>query len=229
MKQVKLEKFEGPLDLLLQLIEGEKLAITEISLAEVTDQFFGYLNTLPEERSDELADFLVIATRLVYLKSRQLLPYLYPAEEEGPDLAEQLKFYKRYADASKIVEGYWKKDAMAYGRIEPHPVPEGFNPPQNAGLTDLYTAISALLKRIKPINPLPEVRLDHTVSVREKVKAIYDVLLKMKSLRFEDMFEGVANRSEVIVTFLALLELVKSERAVIHQEKAFENLLIEKV
>lgn len=229
MDKIKLNKFEGPLDLLLQLIEGEKLAITEISLAEVTDQFFEYLNALEGEQSEELADFLVIATKLVYIKSRQLLPYLYPAEEEGPDLAEQLKLYKKYADASLVVEELWKKEAIAYGRMEPPAHVEGFYPPFNAAVTDLHGSILAVLKRLKPLNPLPEVKLDRTISVREKVKNIYDTLLKLRSLNFKDMLDNANSRTEVIVTFLALLELIKQEKASIQQKEAFGELRIEKI
>lgn len=228
-KEIKLEKFQGPLDLLLQLIDQEKLDITEISLAEVTDQYFHYLNTLGEDRSEELADFLVIATRLVYIKSKELLPYLYPPEEEGADLAEQLKFYKRYADASKTIEKMWNEGKMGYGRIEPKIVVSGFSAPLNAGLNDLHSAILILLKRLKPIDPLPLVKIEKTVSVQQKIKSIYDTLQKIKKLSFKDLLEKSENRSEVIVSFLALLELVKQEKVSIHQNRSFSDLVINKV
>ena len=228
-KEVKLEKFEGPLDLLLQLIENEELAITEVSLSEVTDQFFQYLTNLENDRSDELADFLVIATRLVYIKSRQLLPYLYPAEEEGMSLSDQLKFYKRYADASHEVENLWLKNNISYGRIEPAPVFEGFSAPLNAGSTDLKNSFLALLKRIRPIEPLPEVKIDRTVSIEQKIRSIYDALQKLKKLSFKDIFGSVQNRSEAIVSFLAILELVKQEKISIDQQNSFNEFTINKV
>jgi segregation and condensation protein A len=228
-KEVKLEKFEGPLDLLLQLIENEELAITEVSLSEVTDQFFKYLTSLETDRSDELADFLVIATRLVYIKSRQLLPYLYPPEEEGMSLADQLKFYKRYAEASKHVEKLWLSGKMAYGRIEPAPVMQGFTAPLNAAATDLRNSFVSLLKRIKPINPLPQVKIDRTVSVQQKIKSIYEALQKIKTLQFKDVFGNAHSRSEIIVSFLAILELVKQEKISIDQTSAFNEFTINKV
>ena len=229
-KEIKLEKFEGPLDLLLQLIENEKLAITEVSLSEVTDQFFQYITGLGDERSDELADFLVIATRLVYIKSRQLLPYLYPPEDEGLSLSDQLKFYKRYADASRHVEKLWGADKMAYGRIEPPPAATGeFTAPLNAAADDLKKTYLTLLKRLKPINPLPEVRIDRTVSVQQKIKSIYEALQKIKQLRFQDIFNSASSRSEVIVSFLALLELIKQEKIIVNQKSAFNDLMINKV
>lgn len=229
VKAIKLEKFEGPLDLLLQLIENEELAITEVSLSEVTDQFFQYLTGIESDRSDELADFLVIATRLVYIKSRQLLPYLYPQEEEGMSLADQLKFYKRYAEASKFVEKLWLQNKMGYGRIEPPPVMQGFTAPLNASASDLRNAFAVLLKRIKPIDPLPQVKIDRTVSVQQKIKSIYEALQKIKQLHFKDIFGGANNRSEIIVSFLAILELVKQEKISIEQPSAFNEFTINKV
>jgi segregation and condensation protein A len=228
-KELKLTKFEGPLDLLLQLIENEKLAITDVSLSDVTDQFFEYLTGMGEERSDELADFLVIATRLVYIKSRQLLPYLYPPEEEGLSLSDQLKFYKRYADASKFVEKLWGQNKMAYGRIEPPPTQVGFVAPNNASGEELKNSFVSLLKRLKPINPLPEVRIDRTVSVQQKIKSIYEALQKLKQLSFKDIFNSTSNRSEVIVSFLALLELIKQEKISVKQTNSFNDMIINKV
>lgn len=229
MTNINLEKFQGPLDLLLQLIEAEKLDITEISLAKVTEQFFQHLNSLEEDRSEELADFLVIATRLVYIKSRQLLPYLYPPEDDGPNLADQLKFYKKYADASKVLEKMWAEGKMAYGRIEPPRKMEGFLMPLNAGINDLYGSIKFLLKRLTPINPLPAVKIDKTVSVQEKIRSIYNVLQKLKKLSFKHILNDSQSKTEVIVSFLALLELVKQEKVSIHQQNAFDDLLINKI
>lgn len=228
-KEVKLEQFEGPLDLLLQLIEEEKMAITEISLATVTEQFFAYVQTIDEDRSDELADFLVIATRLVYLKSKQLLPYLYPPEEEGASLAEQLKFYKRYADASKWVEQQWNGGKLGFGRIEPPPPMEGFVLPVNAGFEDLKKMFHLLLKRLRPVNPLPEVTIDRTVSIKQKIASIYEALTKMKSFSFREMIGGAESKTEVIVSFLALLELVRDAKVSIHQETSFNDMVIRRV
>ncbi len=228
-KEITLEKFQGPLDLLLQLIENDKLTITEISLAEVTEQFFKHLTSLEGEHSEELADFLVVATKLVYIKSRQLLPYLYLPEEEGISLSEQLKFYKRYADASKYVGEQWNLGKMAYGRIEPSPAPTGFTALENASKTELHRSILQLLRRLKPINPLPEVKIDRTVSVEQKIKSIYEALIKLKSLSFKGLLDGAVSRSEVIISFLALLELIKNEKVAIDQNSAFDDMTIRKI
>ena len=224
-----MDKFQGPLDLLLQLIEKEELNITDVTISKVTEQFFEHLNSFTEDRSDELADFLVIATKLVYLKSKNLLPFLYPEEDEGPSLAEQLKLYKKYADASKNIEQLWAAGRLAYGRIEPPVKPEGFTLPLNAGLEDLKSAFLLLLKRLKPLNALPQVSIDRTVSVKEKIESIYAALKGLKNISFKKIVEQAENRTDVIVSFLAILELVKQEKVSIHQPMAFEDMMIKRM
>lgn len=227
--ELTLEKFQGPLDLLLQLIEQEKLQISEISLSKVTEQYFEHLKTLGEDCSEELADFLVIATKLVYLKSKYLLPYLYPEADEGPSLAEQLKLYKRYAEASKVVEQLWLGGNIAYGRVEPAPIPDSFVMPANATANVLRGSMTFLLQRLKPLAALPQAAIDHAVSVKQKIAAIYERLKEFKKMSFRDIVQGVENRTEVIVSFLALLELVKQEKISIHQTNAFEEMVIRRV
>lgn len=229
MNTITLEKFQGPLDLLLQLIEQEKLNITEIAIARVTEQYFAYLSGLGETRSDELADFLVIATRLVYLKSKELLPYLYPEEDEGPSLADQLKLYKRYADASKTLEKLWNNSALAYGRVEPPAKPVGFVLPRNALAENLRSSFLLLLQHLKPMAPLPQVSIDRSVSVRQKIESIYNVLQRLKQISFKNLLAETKNRTEVIVSFLAVLELVKAEKIAIKQTSAFEEMMLKKV
>ncbi len=230
MMGIKSNQFEGPLDLLLQLIEQEKLSITDIAIAEVTEQFFKHLATLQEDSSEELADFLVVATKLVYLKSKQLLPYLYPPEDEGPSLAEQLKLYKRYAQASKLIEKMWGHGLVAYGRIEP-PSPRSveFVPPPNAAANDLHATMVLLLNHLKPLVALPQVTIDHSVSVKHKIEVIFNKLQELKKFTFSDILRSAESKTEVIVSFLALLELVKQERAFIHQTNAFEEMEIRRV
>lgn len=230
---VALDKFQGPLDLLLQLIEQEKMAITDISVSEVTEQFFTYLNQVEEKDAEELADFLVVASKLVYLKSKHLLPYLYPDEETGPSLADQLKMYKRYADASLHVDALWKENTLAYGRIEPPPpaggTAEDFLLPNNATAENLHGAFTFLLKRLKPVSALPQVSIDRTMSVKDKIASIYEALGQIKKLAFSDVISKAQNRTEVIVSFLAILELVKLEHVTVEQDYAFHNFILKKV
>lgn len=225
-----LEKFQGPLDLLLQLIEQEKLDISEIAIAKVIEQYFAYLSKMEEKQPDELADFLVIATKLVYLKSKYLLPFLYPEPDEGPSLAEQLKLYKRYAQASKVVEKLWSRGLVAYGRAEPPPArsPE-FALPGNASVMNLQSAMILLLRRLKPLAALPQVTIDHSVSVKHKIEAIYAKVKELHRLSFGDIWRAASSKTEIIVSFLALLELVKQQRVSIIQSVAFEDMVIRRV
>ena len=229
MKEIKLEQFSGPLDLLLALIEQEKLNIGEIALSKVTEQYFEYLNKLEEQRPEELADFLVIATKLVYLKSRNLLPQLSLEEEDGPSLADQLKMYKRYIEASRDIQKLWDKNLVAYGRVEPPVKPEGFVLPANAGTDDLYLFFTVLLKRLKPLCPLPKVSIDRAISVKEKIANIFNLLKTRKKLSFIQLLSESENKTEVIISFLAVLELIKSGSASVNQKNTFSDLEIYKI
>lgn len=226
---LKLEKFEDPLDLLLQLVDQEKLSITEIALAKVTEQFFSYLDKLEKNRSEELADFLVIAARLIYLKSHSLLQYAFPEEEDaGPGLADQLKLYKQYVEASKTVNGLWIANKIAYGRIEPPVKNKEFVLPANAAANNLYDSMVSLLKRLKPLEPLPKVTIDHSISIKQKIDAIRNLLKTGKEFSFKNLLSSAQNKTEVIVSFLAILELVKQQSVRFKQVNAFEDLLVVK-
>ncbi len=226
---LKLEKFEGPLDLLLQLVDQEKLSITEIALAKVTEQFFSYLDKLEKNRPEELADFLVVAARLIYLKSHHLLQYAYPEEEEnGPGLADQLKLYKQYVDASKVVNSLWEANKIAYGRTEPPVKNKEFVLPSNAAVKNLHDSIVYLLSRLKPMEALPKVTIDHSVSIKQKIDAIRNLLKSGKELNFKNILSSAQNKTEVIVSFLAILELVKQQSVRFRQVNSFEDLLVVK-
>lgn len=226
---ITLEQFQGPLDLLLSLIEEEKMVITDISLSHVTEEFFKYLDTLEEKNPEELADFLVVASKLVFLKSKNLLPYLYPKEDEGSSLADQLKLYKRYADASKLVLQLWDLGQVAYGRIEPPTPVEGFLMPLNATGEHLKNSFLFLLKRLKPIAALPQVSIDRTISVKQKIESIFKALQSIKNINFGDVVKGATSRTEVIVSFLAVLELVKQERVHANQTDTFGDFVLTRV
>src|SRR3989338_8740737 len=115
MYQVSSEKFNGPLDLLLRLIEEQKMTITEISIAKVTDEYLQELEKIQDQDPEELSDFLVLAARLLYLKSKVLLPYL-AEEEEVDDLEKQLKLYKEFVEASKKIAAMIKEQRFAFSR-----------------------------------------------------------------------------------------------------------------
>ena len=229
MKELKLEKFEGPLDLLLQLIDQEKMDISEIALSKITEQFFAYLDKLEKNRPEELADFLVIAARLIFLKSHNLLQYANPQEEEnGPALADQLKLYKQYVEASKTINILWQAGKVAYGRVEPPIKVTEFILPTNAGAQNLHTAMTTLLRRLKPVEALPKVTIDHSVSVKQRIDAIRQLLTGSKEVSFKHILANAKNKTEIIVSFLAILELIKEKSVHVKQAWSFEDMFIMK-
>ncbi|MEK7131450.1 MAG: ScpA family protein [Patescibacteria group bacterium] len=229
LTDLKLEKFEGPLDLLLQLVDQEKLSISEIALSKVTEQFFSYLDKLEKNRPEELADFLVVAARLIYLKSHSLLQYAYPEEEEaGPGLADQLKLYKQYVEASKTINGLWAVGKVAYGRTEPPIKSKEFVLPANVTTNSLYNSMVFLLSRLQPTEALPKTTIDHSISIKQKIDSIRNLLKSGQEFSFKNLLSSAQNKTEVIVSFLAILELVKQQSVRFRQVNAFEDLLVTK-
>lgn len=225
-----MEQFEGPLDFLLQLLEEQKLSITDIALSQVTEQFFSYLNKLEEDRSEALADFLLIAAKLIYLKSRHLLNYLYPEEEEtGPSLADQLKMYKNYIEASKEINRLWLAGKIAYPRVEPPAKIKEFVLPVNVRANNLHSAMVLALNRLKPLEPLPKVAIDYSISMKQKIDNLRIFLKNNKQFSFGELLSAAKSKTEIIINFLALLELVKEKTVLIRQKSAFEDLIINRI
>lgn len=226
---ITLSQFTGPYDLLLALVGEKKLNISEVSLSQVTEQFLAYLDTLEERRAEELADFLLVAARLLLLKSKMLLPQLRPDEEEGPGLEEQLRLYKRFVEASREINRRWMSVKKAAFRIEPARPPAEFSLPSNAGLEDLRAAMIQLISRLAPPKPLPETSIDRAVSMKEKIDAIRRLLSGRKRFSFHDLLSDARNKTEVIVSFLAILELLKQRNIFLRQEESFSDIVVERV
>jgi len=229
MKEIRTEKFSGPLDLLLQLIENQELQITEIALSEITEEYLKELEKLNELPAEEMADFLSLATRLVYLKSKHLLPYLYEEEEEGPNLADQLRMYKKFVEASQEIEGRWLGKRKSYGRIEPPKKLKEVLMPPNAEKQDLHQTFLQVLRRIKPVDPIPKAKIDRSVSISEVVSHLRNTLIKLKRFKFSEVFKSAHSRTEVIVSFLAILDMLKKGEVYMTQNNAFEDFEIRQV
>lgn len=225
MYQIRIEKFEGPLDLLLRLIEQDELDITQVSLAKVTDQYIEHLEKLPEMPPEELADFLVVAAKLLLIKSRTLLPLLQWEEEgEEGDLERRLRMYREYVEAAKKVEGLIAMKRFTFVREKP-PVSElGFAPPKDAGPDKLAELFREVLDRLEPVVRTPEAVIERTVSIHEKIAHIKDVLAKHGKLSFHEVLERAESRNEIVVSFLALLELIKQKHLDAEQEGTFEEI-----
>lgn len=224
---VKLSQYEGPLDALLQLIEAEQLDISTVSLASVTDGYLRYLDAKPDIPPEELADFLVIATRLLLIKSRILLPFLGEAQDEGElDLESQLRMYKEYVDASKRIAEMIGRRRFVYVHEKLPKVDIGFSPPEDFGQAQMAQVILAVIRRIEPIVRVPKAAIEKAVSIHEKIKEIRDMLATSARMSFRDFVGRAETKSEVVVLFLALLELVKQRTVEAEQSEKFSDITI---
>ncbi len=230
-RHFKIEKFEGPLDLLLQLIEQEELAISEISLAKIADQYVESLKDVAEKDPDDLADFLVVAAKLLLLNSRELLPQPAAVEEEGPSLEAQLKMYKVFWQAAQNLEAMIKRKRFLFFRDKlPAAIAPRFSPPPSLNMDRMHAAFLDVLAKITPIIKYPEERLRRTVSIQEKIERIRGLIEKGegKPVRFHEILAGSKDKTEIVVNFLALLELVRSRSVSADQDEEFGEIVINK-
>lgn len=241
MYAIKQEHFEGPLDLLLELITKEKLSINEISLAKVTDEFIAHLGTLqaagkarlPDGQADRelIAEFLVIAATLLLVKSRSLLPQFQPTAEEEESIAElerRLTEYQRLKAVSQELGRLARGGPHAFSREAYTGTQPAFHPPTHfepAGLKDAFRAVLAALPKVEE---LAEKKLKHVISLEEKIQELHALLREKVERVFSELVAGAKEKVEVIVSFLALLELAKQKLVTVKQEGLFEDIKIRK-
>jgi segregation and condensation protein A len=230
----KIDKFEGPLGLLLQLIEREELDITEISLAKIADQYIEYIRQAKTLKPEELADFLVVAAKLLLIKSRALLPFLKgEAEEEIQEFEHQLRMYKEFLEAAKKIEAIIGKKRFSFAREFNRQAflasANIFSPPKNLTKTDLATVFGEIIRSIKPQEKLEEKNLEQIVNIEDKILAIQQILLEKIKISFNHVLAGAKNKTEIIVSFLAMLELIKQRDITVVQGGLFEEIEINKI
>jgi len=234
------EKFSGPLGLLLTLIESEEMDITEISLAKIADEYVAYIRSANDINPEELADFLVIAAKLLFIKSKALLPYLYSAEEEEEinDLERQLKMYKEFVLASQQIKAIIEAKRWLYlpplvnasRRRSQFNLPV-FSPP--AKLTAVImqekflTIIAGLVKQIA--EKLPEETLEPKINIDDRIASIKKLLLDKIKINFSRLLASAATKTEIIVSFLAVLELAKQKELLFEQEELFSEIHISRL
>ncbi len=228
--RIRLEQFEGPLDLLLAMIEEEKLDISSISLAKVADQYLEY-SFAP---MDQLLYFLEIGSRLVVLKTRLLMPYLLPADDDDEgDIVTHLAKYQRYKAASRMLQGLWMtKDRTLYSARIGADFRETLTKRRKLSIAGI--APFALHKAMKRIGQkLKTASLPHTAIARKifdihkQVLAIKEYLAKTEEIIFSELIES-AYKNEIIANFIALLELAKSRVVRLNQLKLWGEIVIEK-
>ena len=229
--RVQLEIFEGPLDLLLHLIKKNEVSISDIPIATITEQYLATLEVMQAFNLDVAGEFLVMAATLIHIKSRMLLPLTDAEddEEEGADPREELMRrlleYQRFKDAADQLERreVLTRDVFVRSVAPAEEVPApGF---REVSVFELLTALKQVLDRL-PKDVVHEVMLDK-ITVREKMTLLLDHLRAQGKTLFESLFAEVKTRMEVVVTFLAMLELVKVRAIRIFQEEATGPIQIE--
>jgi len=231
MYDLKLENFQGPLDLLLQLIDSADLDITEVALSEVADQFMSYIERVETNRPEILADFLVIASKLLLIKSKALLPSLeIETDDEGIDLEQQLKIYKEFFDASKKVEQILLAKNFMFSREKlAVDVDVIFNPPKKLTIVNLKEILLGVIEDVKPIVKLPQRTLERAISIKEKISNIRQKILQNIQMNFSELVKDSSNRTDVVVTFLGILELVKQRVVTVDQQQKFGDISISRL
>jgi segregation and condensation protein A len=231
MLQTKVQQFEGPLDLLLSLIEQRQLDITTIALAEVTEQFLAYLKQLEKIDPTVLADYLSIAAKLLVIKSKAILPTLElePEEEDaGFDLEGRLILYKQFKEAAKYFKKLDNKRRQGFLRSVTFEQRINFYPDPTVSSKELHGAILKVLSGLKELDNLPKAKLKEAISIQEKIDHLRNILGGKIETRLSDLIRTAKNKGEVIVTFLALLELIKQKIFVADQETLFAEVVIKK-
>ena len=233
--KVKFEVFEGPLDLLLYLIKKEEVDIYSVNLTTLASQFIEYIEMMREFDLEIAGEFLVMASTLMYIKSRELLPADQQAQleeqDEGEDprweLIRQLVEYKKFKDAAAKLQELEARQEGVYPRLPIKPVFEEEKAPAKLDVTifDLLNAVNAVLKRFEKRDNPREIYEDKW-SVSDKIEHIVKVMTTQPGIRFSELFEDATSRSEVVCTFLALLELIRLKQLVCGQSSDFGEIEI---
>ena len=234
--KVRLEIFEGPLDLLLYLIKKDEVDIQSISIERITSQYLTYINTFKLLNIDLASEFIVMAANLMYLKSRTLLPRVeqppdMDAEEDDPrwELIRQLIEYKKFKDAAGFLslrereqEGHFahQTDTADQPIEEPSTLAE-------VSIFDLIRAFQNVLKRFEQSHDFGDI-IDDRFTISDKIEWLMHHFQSGQSCRFDELFQSATTKAEVIVTFLALLELMKLNQFVIRQNGLLGAILIER-
>lgn len=207
---VRTASYEGPLELLLDLIEKRKLHVNELSLSQVTDDYIAHVRGQAEFPMEEAANFIGIAATLLLIKSKSLIPELVLSEEEDEDvedLKRRLLAYERVREASRELSRVFGKTVMvSRGERAPEPV---FAPSRDLTLENLHKALGEALTALEKQEELPEARVRPLVTIEEMMDRLTDRVSRALSMSFKEFAGEAKEKVEVIVSFLALLELVK--------------------
>ena len=234
--KVQFEVFEGPLDLLLYLIKKEEVDIYEVNLTKLATQFIAYIDLMREFDLEVAGEFLVMASTLMYIKSRELLPVDQQVQVEGEDegedprweLIRQLVEYKKFKDAAAQLQSFEARQENVFPRLPGKLKFESTAPAvkPDVSIFDLLNAVNGVLQRFKKREGDARDIFEDKWTVGEKIESILKIIAERGSVRFAELFESAASRAEVICTFLALLELIRLKQLVCTQPEPFTEIEI---
>ncbi len=235
--RVSLDIFEGPLDLLLYLIKKDEVDIYEVAIERLTKQYLEYIDTFKLLNIELASEFVVMAANLMYIKSRTLLPkHEQPpeeeAEEEDPrwELIRQLVEYKKFKDAAGFLEQREASQVNVFAgapEVPERPAEADPSPPPGVGIFDLIRAFQKVLRRFDDAAGLEEI-VDDRFTVGDRIDYLLAEVGRGRRTKFKDLFAGASSRSEVVVTFLALLELIRLREFRVQQENTLGEIEIER-
>jgi segregation and condensation protein A len=236
----KLDSFEGPLDLLLHLIDKAEIDIHEVSISEITIQYMDYLHAMKELELEVTSEFLVMAATLLAIKSKQLLPKPPVFEddyEDWPDdgldprdeLIQKLVEYRKFKQIAEQLREKEFERSLVYSRepedMSPFMKEEKVNPVEGLHLSDLIIAFQKALRRASRRNVVATVQRDE-ISVKDRIRDIVVVLKQFETVRFSKLIRENMDRHEIVVTFLAILELMKMKHIRCFQHQLFDDIVI---
>ncbi|HBP01055.1 MAG: Segregation and condensation protein A [Candidatus Moranbacteria bacterium GW2011_GWE1_49_15] len=224
---IRIEQFEGPLDLLLQLIEQDKLDITRVSLSRVADQYLEYIGNRENISLENLSQFLSVASKLILIKSKALLPLLRFSEEEEEeikDLEHQLAEYRKFKDISLKIAELVDANRVCFSRDSYVGFESVFCPPEKISGADLEKSFGKVLGGIPILEKLEEEVVKEVLTLEDRIMHLQDTLRRKVVSTFSEMVAASNDRIEVVVSFLALLELVKQKVVHVEQEGIFQEI-----
>jgi len=226
--KIELPSFTGPLDLLLHLIERQELDITVISLTKVTEQYLEQIEQLKANKMEQLIDFLVVAARLVLIKSRALLPQtdiIIEGEEEEEDPAEalirQLKQYRQFKQAAAWLKEREEQGLRTYLRLAPPPKLEGRLDMSGISVDTLLTAVQEALARVDDREDSVKIVQPRRITIEGQISRLRRKVRSGQRFQFQELLSGKTSRLEISVTLLAVLELIKRQEILAHQSQLF--------
>ena len=233
---IKLNNFEGPLDLLCHLIDKNKMDIYDINVSEITDQYIEFLNQMEQMNLEVTSEFLVMSSTLLYLKSKHLLPKVDEEEEEitEEELIRRIIEYKKYKEITKkLKENFLEYSKRFYKGTEEIELPkQKIEDEYNSEIIpDLYRKL--LQKNAEKINEnaanIEKIAITETYTVGDKVKEMYRALIKYKKFNFNKLFSvKKRNKNEVVTAFSGLLEMSRRNKVITEQEEIFGDIEVEK-